>query len=107
MVDLILRGAEHLGVLQADLLARRPRQPADRLQHGVEDGHGEVPLGVRQAGWIVCAGSLAQGQVPLTLQVRFVQVPLPRRAVLDEVPGTQGDQFGVLSDELLLPLGEP
>lgn len=107
MIDLILPGAERLRIVQADLLPRRASQSPDRLEHAVEDGLGEVPLGVRQAGWIVGAGSLAQGQVPLAFQVRLVQIPLPRRAVLDEVPGPQGDQFGVLSDELLLPLGEP
>lgn len=88
---LVLLHAERLGVLHADLLPWRPGQSPDALQHGVEDGHGKVPLGVREAGWIVRAGSLAQGQVPLPLQVWAVKVPLPGWPVLDEVPGTQSD----------------
>ncbi len=107
VVEVILQGALCLGIVQADTLPWRPCQAADRLQHGVEDRPGEVLLRVRQAARIVGAGSAAQGQEPLALQVRDVQAPLPGGPVLDEVSGHLRDHLGVVSDELLLPFGEP
>ena len=107
MVDLILLDALSLRIIQADLLPRRANQAADGLEHRVKDRPGEVLLRVRQAGRVIGHRRLAQGDVPLALQVRPVQVPLPRGTVLHKVPGPERDEPGVLSDELLLPLGEP
>lgn len=107
VVNGVLMDRLRLCVLHANPLSWRARQPADGLQHGVEDGTREVLLGVRQAGRIVRAGSPAQRQEALALQVWYVQAPLPGRPVLYEVPGHLRDHLGVFSDELLLPLGEP
>lgn len=107
VVDGILLDQARLRILQGDALARRPGHATDALQHGVEDGPGEVLLGVREPRRIVRAGSPAQGQEPLALQVGDVQRPLPARPVLYEVPGHLRDHLGVFSDELLLPFGEP
>lgn len=100
-------GERRLGIFQGDPLPRRTGQPPDRLEHRVQDGPGEILLGVRQLLRIVRAGGTAQGQEAFALQVWDVQRPLPARSVLDEVPGHLRDHVGVFSDELLLPLGEP
>jgi hypothetical protein len=90
--DLLLRH------LQADPLARRAGETLDALQHAVQHSPGEVGLRVGEPGWIVGAGSLAQGQETLSLQLRDQRRPLPGRAVLYEAPGHHGDQLTVLSD---------
>ena len=71
------------------------------LQHGVEDRPGEVRLGVGQAGLIVRAGSLAQGEVSLPLQVREIDRPLPVRPVLQEVLAEYLDERLVLNNQTL------
>ena len=71
------------------------------LQHGVENRPGEVRLGVGQPALIVRAGSLAQGEVSLTLQVCKVDRPLPVRAVLQEVPAEYLDERLVFSNQTL------
>jgi hypothetical protein len=67
VVDGVLLDQVRLSVLHGDTLARRPGEPADALQHGVEDRPCEVLLGVRKPRRIVRAGSPTQGQEALAL----------------------------------------
>jgi len=91
VVDGVLLDQARLRIFQGNAIPWSAGQAADALQHGVEDRPGEVLLGVRQPRRIVRAGSPAQGQEPLALQVRDVQRPLPPWPVLNEVPGHLGD----------------
>jgi hypothetical protein len=85
IVRVFHHGQEIGRLLQADLpVGRLAGQLLDLLEHRVEDGPGEVRLGVGQAGLIVRASSLRQCQEPLALKVREVRGPLPVRAVLDK-----------------------
>jgi hypothetical protein len=91
VVDGVLLDQARLRIFQGNAITGSAGQAPDALQHGVEDRPGEVLLGVRQLRRVVRAGSPAQGQEPLALQVRDVQRPLPPGPVLNEVPGHLGD----------------
>lgn len=104
VVDLIGLPSLWGGHIQAHSAAVRPCQPADGLEHPIQDRQGKVPARVGQPLGIVGAGSAAQRQETLTLQVRDQGMPLPGRAVADEVPGYLLHQFKVVFDQTLLTL---
>lgn len=91
----------------ADPLPGRAGEPLDGLELCVEDRQCEVPFRIGQAGRIVGLRRPAQGQVALALHVRQQRITLPGRATLEEVPGSRHHHVVVLSDEQLLPFGEP
>lgn len=93
-------------LLQADLgHPRLAGSTFDVLQHGVQNRPGEVRLGVGQACLVIRPCCLAQGKVPLALQVCDVHRPLPVRPVLQEVLGEDLDEVLVTSDQTLSILG--
>jgi hypothetical protein len=102
IVRCVVQGREFCRLGETDLLlARRSGCLADVLQHGVEDRPSEVRLGIGQAGRIVRAGSLDQGEIPLTLQVFHVHRTLPLRTLRHKVPGEDLHQLKILSDQFL------
>jgi hypothetical protein len=71
--------------LQADLpIPRHALGSLDPLVHAVHYRPAKVRLGVGEAGLVVRAGSLGQGEISLTLQVIDKDFLLPMRTVLDE-----------------------
>jgi hypothetical protein len=67
VVDGVLMGERRLGIFQGDPLPRGTGHPPDRLEHRVQDGPGEILLGVGQLRRIVRACCTAQGKEPLAL----------------------------------------
>jgi hypothetical protein len=85
-VHLVELGKLVLSLFDTDPDPGNSRCFLDALEHGVQDGTGEVSLGVRQAGWVIGACCLDKREVSISLKVFDVHGPLPARSRLNEVP---------------------
>lgn len=106
VVPLVYHGGVELNRHKPDPMTGPPGEPADALEHGIQDRPGKVRLGVREPGWIVGAGSPAQREVSVTLEVRHERATLPSRAILHEAGGNDTHHVGMFNNELLLLAGE-
>lgn len=94
VIQLVVVWAQVGRFLQADLVfGGLSCRPLYVLQHAVENGAGEVSLGVGKPGLVVCAGSFGKRQIPFAFQVINVHRPLPMRSVLQEISGEYGDEW--------------
>jgi hypothetical protein len=100
VIDLVKAWPQISRLGQCDsLLCRLASGLLDPLVHRVHRSPCEVRLGVWQPLAVVRAGSLADGQQALGLQVVNVQGLLPRRTVLHKVPSKNFCQVKVLNRE--------